>query len=407
MPAWKRTLYIAVLVQVMSAIGFSSSVTFLSLYTQERPSVLGLPAEWSAGLVYGAQALSMMLTAPLWGALADRRGRKMMVIRASWGSAFFLGLMAFAQNVEQMIVLRIIQGGLTGVAPALAALVAAQAPRERSGYTMGLLQMSIWLGAAGGPLVGGLLADAFGYQANFIVTAVMLGGAGLLMLVGVTEVFEERQTTTQSHLVNQWREVILLPGVSLTYFIKAVNWMTLTMLVPFAPLLVASVVQNEPHLNTITGAILGASALSTTLSSYVLGKWSDRVGQRRVLTASMLLCALLYFPHALVGNVWQLAVLQILVGIAIGGTLPTLSALLAGYTPPGTEGAVYGLDSSVTAAARAVAPLLAAGIATEFGVRAIFIAVGAIFLLAVGTVVMRLPLSEVERRNTEAYFNRR
>jgi DHA1 family multidrug resistance protein-like MFS transporter len=121
----------------------------------------------------------------------------------------------------------------------------------------------------------------------------------------------------------------------------------------------------------------------------------------------MLLCALLYFPHALVGNVWQLAVLQILVGIAIGGTLPTLSALLAGYTPPGTEGAVYGLDSSVTAAARAVAPLLAAGIATEFGVRAIFIAVGAIFLLAVGTVVMRLPLSEVERRNTEAYFNRR
>jgi DHA1 family multidrug resistance protein-like MFS transporter len=103
------------------------------------------------------------------------------------------------------------------------------------------------------------------------------------------------------------------------------------------------------------------------------------------------IAALLYLPQGLVTNGWQLMVFQVLVGVSIGGVIPTVSALLATYTRHGEEGAVYGLDNSINAAGRAVAPLMGAWVATLFGMRVTFVATGIIFMFSVFFALWLLP----------------
>ena len=129
----------------------------------------------------------MMLASPFWGQLADRVGRKMMVERAIFGGSVLLLIMAFVRDAEQLVLMRAIQGLITGVHSASYALVASQAPREQTGYAMGLLQVGAGAGVSLWPMFGCAVADMYGYRAAFYVTSAMMFLAGLLVLVGVHE----------------------------------------------------------------------------------------------------------------------------------------------------------------------------------------------------------------------------
>ena len=161
-PGWQRTLYIIFFVQLVTAVGFSSIFPFLPLYIKELGATTSLSVELLAALVFSAQAFTMMLTSPIWGSLADRYGRKLMVARSTFGGALIILLMAFVTSAEQLVVLRAIQGLITGTLAASSALVVAAVPRERTGYAMGLLQVSLGVGLGVGPLIGGLAADTCG-----------------------------------------------------------------------------------------------------------------------------------------------------------------------------------------------------------------------------------------------------
>ena len=139
---WRRNLYILTVVQLLSTAGFSLVMPFMPLYVQEVGiATQGSVAFW-AGLAFSSQAFTMMLAAPIWGAYADRHGRKIMLVRATFGGAILLGLMGLVQNAEQFVILRAIQGFVTGTVPAANALVAASSPRERMGESLGLMNTS-------------------------------------------------------------------------------------------------------------------------------------------------------------------------------------------------------------------------------------------------------------------------
>ncbi|NDJ75162.1 MAG: multidrug efflux MFS transporter [Chloroflexi bacterium] len=393
MVPWQRTLYILVFVQLVSAIGFSGIFPFLPLYIEDLGTTSGLSVEFMSGLVFSAQAFTMMLTAPIWGALADRHGRKLMVARATLGGSVIILLMAFVQSAEQLVLLRAIQGMITGVFAALTALAAASVPRDRMGYALGTLQVGLWGGVSIGPLIGGVVADAFGYSAAFYVTAAMLFIAGLLTLWGVHEDFEpvQRERAQSLGMVAAWRHVLSMPGVPLTYTCRFLSRLGRTMVFPFAPLFVKELLSGGGNVATITGLLTGASALAGTFGAIYLGRMGDRVGHRRILVMTALAAALLYVPQSLVVAVWQLFALQLLAGGAGGGIMPTISALLAGYTDPGEEGAVFGLESSIMAAARTVAPLFGAALVSWFGLRSVFVATGFMFLVLAVLAQTRLP----------------
>jgi DHA1 family multidrug resistance protein-like MFS transporter len=390
---WQRTLYIMFFAQLMTGVGYSSIFPFLPLYVKELGSTTGLSIELLAGLVYSMQAFSMMIASPIWGTLADRHGRKLMVERAMFGSAIILLLMAFVRSAEELILLRTVQGLVTGVVGAANALVASEAPRERSGYAMGLLQMGLGTGIAFGPLIGGALADAFSYAIVFYVTGALLFLAGVIVLVGVKEAFVPVETPEKraEGFVVKWREIFTMPGVFMAYSMNFMAQLGRMMIIPIIPLFVETLLVESDMLNTFTGLVTGVSSAATTLCTVYFGRLGDRLGHRRILILSLFFSACMYLPQSLVEKGWQLLTLYALVGVGLGGIIPSVNALLAHHTLPGEEGAVYGLDNSIRAGARSLAPMLGSGLALWFGLRGTFVATALVFVFASFLAYWRLP----------------
>lgn len=380
----------------MTAVGFSSIFPFLPLYVGSLGSSTGLSVELLAGLVYSAQAFSMMIASPIWGALADRFGRKIMVERSMFGGAVLLFLMAFVQSAEQLVMLRAVQGLVTGTMAASSALIAASIPRRKIGFAMGMLQVAIGLGIAVGPLIGGAVADFYGYQASFIITSGLMVLSGTLVLIGVREDFNppDRAAGIRSSMLTDWKKVLGTQGIPTTFGMRFLSQVGRMMVNPILPLFLLSIMPGNQRLNTFNGLVIGAGSAATTLSAVFLGRLGDRVGHRKVLIPSAFTAGVLYASMALVITGWQLLSLQVLVGIAMGGIMPIISALLANFSISGEEGAVYGLDHSISAGGRALAPLLGAVLAALFSTRATFVACGLIFSFSALFAVVKLPKPE-------------
>lgn len=398
-PKWQITLAVVCIAQLFTSAGFSLVFPFLPLYVEDLGSVTGLSVEWMAGLVISAQGITMMIASPLWGAAADRYGRKLMVMRAMFGGSVLMLLMGLVTNGEQLILLRAVQGFVTGTVAANNALVAAAVPRDRVGFSMGTLQVSLWGGIALGPLMGGVLADAFGYSMPFFITSIALLFSGTLIFFGIDEQFQPRpQTdtdpTAKPGLLGQWQHVMDADGVKFVYLLRFLSGVGRMMIVPIAPLFVVSLLPpNATNESLLTGAVIAVASFTATFSGVYLGRLGDKIGHRAILIGASAAAIVFYLPQALVANVWQLLALQALAGFATGGVLSAPSALLASYTQPGEEGATYGLDNSISSGARATAPLIGATIASipMFGLRGTFTATALLFGIVVLIATLYLP----------------
>ncbi len=385
--------------QLLASIGFSTIFPFLPNYVE----FLGVRGSGSiifwVSAVFSVQAVAMMIASPIWGAMSDRMGRKLMVERALFGGAITVLLMAFVHSAEELTFLRLIQGLTTGVASAASSMVASSAPRNRLGYAMGMMQTASWAGASIGPMIGGVLQYFFGFRFSFVLTAVLMLAGGLLVYFGVKEEFTPPagRRGGVGGIVGAWRDVLRTAGVPLAYFLRFSAWLGRTMLVPFLPLFIATITVDRDLAGMYTGLAIGLAAGSSTLSGVVLGRLSDRIGYKPVLVASTFACALFYVPMAYVGNVFQLIAVNVLIGFAIGGVLPAISAMLARLTPPQVAGAVYGIDNSVSAASRALAPIVSGAIVTftslpgETNYRTIFLVTAALFLVTAVVAAWFLP----------------
>lgn len=390
---WKRPLYIIFLAQVVTMVGFSSVFPFLPLYVASLGSVSSLSVETLIGLVFSGQAVTMMIASPLWGALADRWGRKLMVVRATFGGAVILMAMAFVQSAEQLVVLRTIQGFITGVVGAANALVASTVPRERTGYAMGLMQVAVGIGIGIGPMIGGAVADAFGYSAAFFVTSAMLIVAGFVVVVGVEEPRAARpgQHAKKSSIWSDYKAILGIPAIPTLFALGFLNQLGRMIYVPILPLFVLALLDNPGQVNSFTGIMIGLSSAATALFSVFFGCKGDHMGHHRVFIGSATACALLFLLQSLVSSSAQLLVTQIVTGVALGGVVPSISALLAQYTRLGQEGAVYGLQNSINSAARAIGPMLGVAISGLLGLRAVFQSTAALYLITAIVTVFWLP----------------
>ncbi len=395
MPGWRRTLYTVWLTQFIAVAGFSFIMPFIPYYIQELGVTDVKEAALWAGLVTSAQAVSMTLMAPVWGALSDRHGRKLMVMRASYAGAVVLTLMGFVTNVYQLAFLRFIQGVFTGTVSATTTLVASTVPKERSGMALGSLQTAAFLGISLGPLFGGLAGDRFGYRSSFLITGGLLLLSGVLVTLFVHEDFRPpaaADTPRRRSPRYAW-ELALASGALLATLAARVLLRAGTRaLDPILPLFVQTLLPADAQVGTMTGVIASASALGAAIGSPVIGAWSDRLGRRRLLIVSALAAGLLYLPQAVAQDARWLIFWQLVTGFAVGGTLSTLTALLMHVAPRGREGIVFGLDASAVSASNAVGPIIGAAAAAAIGVRAPFLV--ATFLFGLGTLTVVLWVRE-------------
>ena len=380
---WRRNLTLLVVVQLLSTAGFSLVFPFLPLYFQQLGVASSGPVEFWAGVVFSSQAVVMMIAAPIWGALADRYGRKLMIVRTTLGSALLLALMGFARNVEQLVLLRTLQGAVTGVIPATSALVAASTPREKTGMALGLLQMGRWLGVAVGPLIGGLIGDTLGFRASFWVTSGMLGLAGMGTLLGVQEVFSPGEAARRPPIWEAYRALVVAPGMSRLYTIVFFRELVRTLVFPFVSLFVAELHGSEAGAASLTGLLVGSTAITGALSAFGLGRLGDRRGHDRVLLASAVAAVLFYLPQPFVAAVGPLIAFQVAASGAAGGMIASVAALMNLQAPDRSQGSVYGLENGITSAARILAPMVGAALAIRFGLRTIFGGAAVLYALVV------------------------
>lgn len=294
-----------------------------------------------------------------------------------------IALMAVSTEVWVLLVLRIVQGMLTGTVPANIALVSSVTPKERLGYALGLMHTAVFAGSSIGPLIGGTLADMVGYRLTFVITSVALGLAAVIVFFFVHEDFKPvRRDPEAAKLSFPARIRLAFAGK------EFVAMLVILFLIQFGNQVVAPVLAlfvkelngSEEGAATLAGLELGVTGVASACSAAIAGQLSDRFGHRRVLVISAIMAALLYFPQGFVTNVWQLLVLRGVMGLFFGGVIPSANALIAQLIPGGRQGSAYGLVSSFSSLGFAAGPLSGAIVAAVINTRAVFILTGFVLL---------------------------
>jgi len=375
------------LAEVLAIMGFNSALPFLPYYVQELGVTVPGQVELWTGLLFSAHALTMGIMGPVWGTLADRLGRKLMLERALFGGALLLGAMAFVSNVQQLLVLRTLQGAVTGTVAASTTLVAAGTPKDQRAFGLGILQAGVYIGGFLGPMVGGFMADIYGYQAPFLLTGVLLAAGGILVAVMVREVLPANVQKEDNSFVQGLRLVLRSPGVLSVFGMRLLVRSALRTVNPILPLFVQALVMTQTRLASLMGLITSVRMATSAVGSVVVGRIGDRLGLRRILLILVTVSAICYLLQGLVGNVLQLLFLQALAGLVIGGILTLLNAMLARSAPEGHHGVVFGVDTTVASAANAVGPMLGGAVAASWGLRTPFWVASSGLALAVGVLL--------------------
>lgn len=377
---WKRNLTVAWIGCFLTGAAFSLVMPFLPLYV-EQLGVTGHGALniWS-GLVFSITFLFSAMASPFWGGLADRKGRKIMLLRSALGMACVMALMGFAQNIWQLLVLRALLGLLGGFIPNANALIATQMPRNRSGWAMGTLSTGGVAGALLGPLAGGLLADTYGLRMVFFITAIVLFLCFLLTLVCIRENFVPVPKKEMLHA----REVFASlknPRLVLGLFITTMIIQVATgSIAPILTLYVRELAGNVGNIAFISGMIASVPGVAALMSAPRLGRLGDRIGPEKILVVALVISVLLLIPMAWVQAPWQLGLLRFLLGAADGALLPAVQTLLVYNSTNQVAGRIFSYNQSFRDIGNVTGPLLGAAVSASYGFRTVFLVTAGVVL---------------------------
>jgi MFS family permease len=377
---WRRNLVVCLLGSFSTILAMTLMLPFLPIYV-EQLGVSGHAAivQWS-GVAYGATFLSAGLVAPLWGHIGDRYGRKIMLVRASLGMAITMSLIGLSANIWQLVGLRLLAGVAGGYSSGAMILIAVQTPRERSAWALGVLSSGFMAGNLLGPLVGGSLPPLIGIRATFWC-------AGALIFVAfLATVFLVREAPPKAHAAKArpkggWSQIprknvvvaMLATGLLLAFANMSIE--------PIITVYVSALVDDPKRVTFVAGLVMSAAALGSILSASQLGKLADRIGHSTVIILALVVAALLLIPQAFVTAGWQLIGLRFLMGLALGGLLPCVSAVVRHNVPDHFVGAVLGYSISAQFAGQVAGPLIGGFIGGHIGMRAVFLATCALLLL--------------------------
>lgn len=377
---WKRNLTIAWLGCFLTGAAFSLVMPFLPLYVEQ----LGVTGHselnlWS-GVVFSITFLFSAIASPFWGGLADRKGRKIMLLRSALGMAIVMLLMGLAQNIWQFLVLRALLGVLGGFVPNANALIATQVPRNKSGWALGTLSTGGVSGALLGPLAGGLLADSYGLRPVFFITATVLFLCFVLTLLLIREQFTPVNKKEMLHA----REVISSlknPKLVLSLFVTTLIIQVATgSIAPILTLYVRDLAGNVSNIAFISGMIASVPGVAALLSAPRLGKLGDRIGPEKILITALILSVLLLIPMSFVQTPLQLGILRFLLGATDGALLPAVQTLLVYNASNQIAGRVFSYNQSFRDIGNVTGPLIGSAVSASYGFRAVFCITAAVVL---------------------------
>jgi DHA1 family multidrug resistance protein-like MFS transporter len=370
----------------MSHLGFDLTQPFLPLYVRQLGVTdLNEAAMWS-GLVVGISPLGGALLGPFWGVVADRFGRKIMVLRSLIAMSILQFAMAAAPDVTWLFWCRLGTGMVAGFGAMSMALAVSLGPRDQMGRAIGMMQAAQFLPLAIGPPIGGLITDLFGLRANFIFTGLLLLPPAVLLALLVEErVYDAppERSSSKTRPRGSVRAALLLPGFLAVLGVSFMARFTDRTLPPIMPLFLIQIDTPEAQLATLTGLIVSAGAVAASVSAMVFGRRARPGNTRRLLIIGLIGGVACSVPLALSNHWLQVLVLRTLLGLLAGGILSLAYTVGARLAPP--ERSAFTLSTLVSGGqlGGALAPMFA-GLLGQYSLRLVFVANSIAYLIAIG-----------------------
>ncbi|CAI0718924.1 multidrug efflux MFS transporter [Serratia quinivorans] len=398
MEAWKLNLISVWLGCFFTGLAMSQILPFLPLYVEQ----LGVSGHQSlsiwSGLVFSGTFLVSALVSPLWGSLADRKGRKLMLLRASLGMAVVIALQGMVTNVYQLFALRALMGLTSGYIPNAMALVASQVPRDKSGWALGTLSTGPVTGVIVGPLLGGLMADHLGLRVVFFVTAVLMFVSFLITLFLIKERHIEVKKADRLSGKAVFQS-LPYPTLIVTLFISTLMiQLANSSISPILTLFIKDLSGDSGNLAFISGMIAAVPGVAALMSAPRLGRLGDRIGTARILLAALGLTTVLFAIMAWVETPLQLGILRFLLGFADGALMPAVQTLLLKYSSDQVTGRIFGYNQSFMYLGNVVGPLIGSGVSALMGFRWVFVVTAVLVLI--NCLQLRSQFNKVEAKSS-------
>jgi DHA1 family multidrug resistance protein-like MFS transporter len=385
--SWRKNLYVVAASEFIVLLAFTCYTPFIPLYIQQLGGLTREETALWAGIAIGGGGISMFLSAPIWGMVADRWGRKPMLLRAQIGGAVMVALFAIAPNIYAFVGLRILTGIFTGTVSAALALVATLTPRDKTPFAMGVLMAAVYSGMTVGPLVGGFMADNFGFKTTFIVISILLLMGSLVILCFIEEKFQRPTQDQRTSPVDLIR-LAVSPDMVPLLIVIAILHIGPQMISPVLPLIISEL-NSTGATATSSGLAFALIGIISAVSSLVAARLHGRFSIQKILVFCCLGTGLLYIPPIWASSATQLILLVGITGLLIGGIITSSNSLIGMKVPITQQGIAYGLSQSATALGMGLGPFFGGGFASVMGLRPVFGVTAGVFIIA-SILVMKL-----------------
>ncbi|CYU58121.1 TPA: multidrug efflux MFS transporter [Streptococcus suis] len=387
---WKQNLKGAWLGNFLTGTSFTLVMPFISVFVEELGVGPG-QVEYYAGLAVSANAFAAAVMAPIWGSLADRYGRKPMMVRAAFAMIFTMGGMAFVPNVFWLLALRVLNGVFTGYIPNATALIASQVPKDKTGYALGTLSTGAVAGNLIGPTLGGILAEMFGVHMVFLLVGLLYAIVVLLTVFYIREDFipvKRGEAMSVKEVFAQVKDRQMLVGLFVTSMIIIAAAQAV---VPILTLYVRHLGQTD-NLLFVAGFIISLPGMASLVTSGYLGKIGDRIGNHRLLLIALTYSLLINVFCVFAENPFQLGLLRFMYGFGTGALLPSVNSLLTKLTPKEGISRIFSYNQLFNNLGSVVGPMMGSAVAAHMGY-------DWVFYLSSGLVLFNLIWSLTNFRN--------
>ncbi|SUP44200.1 MFS transporter [Veillonella criceti] len=384
-----RNVWILTVCMTGLSICYTMLVPFLPVYLLELGVEHNRVALWS-GVVFSITFFVAGVMAPIWGRMADTRGKKIMAIRAGIFIGIAYILTGFVQDAWQLLATRALMGFANGFMPAAMTMVSLSVAKEKTGTALGIFQTGLIVGNVIGPSLGGLIEAAVGMRPVFFIAGIVLFIASAVVFFFVKEpkVTEEATVTTSSfredwHFVKQRK---VLTDLLWLFFIMQ---SAILMLQPILALYVGQLQGTMEGAALLSGMILSIGGLAGAVTTNLWAAFGQRKGYFKAVCYALCGTGLFLFLQSMPLGITWFGSLQILVGCFIVGVNPLLSAAVAHYTEPAFRGRVFGMTTTANQFGSMVGPLFASGVTTLLGIQYVFLVTGALLMFVAYQVYRR------------------
>lgn len=381
-----RNVWIITISMTILAVCYTMIIPFLPIYLLELGVSKDDVALWS-GLVFGITFLIAGIMAPIWGKIADNKGKKRMALRAGFAIAVSYFLIGLVTDQYQLLLGRALVGFANGFYPAAMTMVSLSVDEKRVGRALGIFQMGLILGNVVGPFLGGAVESVVGMRPVFFVSGIAVFIATLAVLFFVKEpriaskkVEDTTVTKQKTSLREDFKAVSEKPVLVRLLWIFFFMQCAIMMLQPILALYVGDMQGTMEGAAIISGSILSIGGLAGALTTNLWVRIGERRGYFQTISYCMIGSGIVLLLQSLPVGIWWFGVLQVLIGSCIVGINPSLSAAVTLNTEPGFRGRMFGMTTTAQQFGSMVGPVFASLVSTYIGISYVFSITGALLL---------------------------